>query len=114
MFSTWATWGDLTIDCGREMYVPAVLSEGKMLYRDVWYLYGPAGPYVNSFLFRLFGVHFECPLFVWGALGFRFRRVSFSRWDAVIFMGCRMDGTGCRIAAGFSTLDFLLSFTVQL
>ena len=56
-YSTWATWGNLTIDCGREMYVPAVLSEGKMLYRDVWYLYGPAGPYFNSFLFRLFGVH---------------------------------------------------------
>ena len=56
MFSSWATWGNLTIDSGREMYVPAVLSEGKMLYRDVWYLYGPAAPYLNSFLFRLFGV----------------------------------------------------------
>jgi hypothetical protein len=57
VYSSWATWGNLTIDCGREMYVPAVLSEGKMLYRDVWYLYGPAGPYFNSFLFRVFGVH---------------------------------------------------------
>jgi len=57
MFLTWATWGSLTVDCGREMYVPTVLSEGKMLYRDVWYLYGPAAPYLNSFLFRLFGVH---------------------------------------------------------
>ena len=56
VFSTWATWGNLTIDSGREMYVPAVLSEGKMLYRDVWYLYGPAAPYLNSFLFRLFGM----------------------------------------------------------
>ena len=56
MYSTWATWGNLTVDCGREMYVPAVLSEGKTLYRDVWYLYGPAAPYVNSFLFRLLGV----------------------------------------------------------
>ncbi len=57
MFLTWATWGDLTVDCGREMYVSTVLSEGKMLYRDVWYLYGPAAPYLNSLLFRLFGVH---------------------------------------------------------
>jgi hypothetical protein len=57
MFSTWATWGNLTIDCGHEMYVPAVLSEGKKLYRDVWFMYGPAAPYLNSFLFRLFGVH---------------------------------------------------------
>jgi hypothetical protein len=54
---TWATWGDLTIDCGREMYVPAVLSEGKTLYKDVWFGVPPAAPYLNSFLFRLFGIH---------------------------------------------------------
>lgn len=57
MYATWATWGSLTIDCGREMYVPAVLSEGKMLYRDVWYTYGPAAPYFNSYLFRWFGLN---------------------------------------------------------
>jgi hypothetical protein len=39
------------------MYVPTVLSEGKMLYRDVWFMYPPLAPYLNSFLFRLFGVH---------------------------------------------------------
>ena len=54
---TWATWGDVTIDCGREMYVAVALLKGKMLYRDVWYLYGPLSPYFNSFLFRIFGVH---------------------------------------------------------
>jgi hypothetical protein len=57
LHATWATWGSLTIDSGHEMYVPTVLSEGKMLYRDVWFMYGPLGPYFNSFLFRLFGVH---------------------------------------------------------
>ncbi len=56
-YATWATWGSLSIDSGREMYVPAALAGGKMLYRDVWYLYGPAGPYINSFLFRTFGTH---------------------------------------------------------
>jgi hypothetical protein len=54
---TWGTWGSLTADCGREMYVPTVLAQGKTLYRDVWYLYGPLAPYVNSVLFRMFGVH---------------------------------------------------------
>ncbi len=57
MYSTWATWGELTVDCGREMYVPAALAAGKMLYRDVWFLNGPAAPYFNSLLFRLFGVN---------------------------------------------------------
>ncbi len=56
-YATWAHWGNLTIDSGHEMYVPAVLAEGKMLYQDVWFMYGPAGPYLNSYLFRLFGVH---------------------------------------------------------
>jgi hypothetical protein len=55
--STWAAWGNLTVDSGHEMYVPAMLSEGQMLYRDVWYMYFPAAPYFNSYLFRIFGVH---------------------------------------------------------
>jgi hypothetical protein len=54
---TWASWGELTADCGREMYVPSVLLQGKTLYRDIWYPYGPLGPYWNSVLFRMFGVH---------------------------------------------------------
>src|SRR5215831_4354737 len=45
IWSTWANWGTLDIDCGREMYVPKVLAEGKVLYRDIWYLYGPVAPY---------------------------------------------------------------------
>jgi hypothetical protein len=56
VYATWAAWGDLTVDCGREMYVPAVLAQGRVLYRDVWFLYGPAAPYFNSWLYRLFGM----------------------------------------------------------
>lgn len=39
------------------MYVPVLLAGGKTLYRDTWFMYGPAGPYFNSYLFRLFGIH---------------------------------------------------------
>jgi hypothetical protein len=67
MCLTWASWGEPTPDSGREMYVPTVLSEGKVLYRDVWYSYGPAAPYFNSVLFRLFGVHLNV-LYSAGAL----------------------------------------------
>ena len=56
VFFTWAAWGNLTIDSGHEMYIPTLLAQGKVLYRDVWYPYGPAAPYFNSYLFRLFGV----------------------------------------------------------
>jgi len=67
MYWTWATWGDVSIDCGRELYVPAVLRQGQMLYRDVWYHYGPAAPYFNSVLFRIFGMHMAVAYFA-GAL----------------------------------------------
>jgi hypothetical protein len=67
IYWTWATWGDLSIDAGHEMYVPAVLSEGKMLYRDVWFHYGPAAPYFNSLLFQIFGRHL-LTLYVAGSL----------------------------------------------
>jgi hypothetical protein len=56
IYTTWAAWGNLTIDSGHEMYVPALLAEGKTLYRDVWFMYGPAAPYFTSYLYRLFGV----------------------------------------------------------
>lgn len=55
LYTTWGAWGNLTIDSGHEMYVPAMLAEGKQLYRDVWFMYGPAAPYFTSYLYRLFG-----------------------------------------------------------
>jgi hypothetical protein len=57
VYSTWGAWGNLTIDSGHEMYIPALLAQGKMLYRDVWFNFGPLAPYFNSYLFRLFGIH---------------------------------------------------------
>jgi hypothetical protein len=57
LYTTWGAWGDLTIDSGHEMYIPSLLAQGKQLYRDVWFMYGPAAPYFTSFLFRLFGVN---------------------------------------------------------
>ena len=56
VYLTWATWGNLSIDCGREMYVPAVLAQGKTLYKDVWFGYMPAAPYINATLYRMFGI----------------------------------------------------------
>ena len=52
---TWAHWGDIQIDCGRELYVPTEILRGKLLYRDIWYPYGPLAPYVQALLVALFG-----------------------------------------------------------
>jgi Dolichyl-phosphate-mannose-protein mannosyltransferase len=57
LYATWGAWGSLAIDSGHEMYIPTLLAEGKVLYRDVWFPYGPAAPYFNSYLFRLFGTN---------------------------------------------------------
>jgi hypothetical protein len=65
----WARWGSVTVDCGRELYVAAALAEGKMLYRDVWYLYGPGAPYLNSLLFRTFGIHLSVAYFAGSLAG---------------------------------------------
>lgn len=53
---TWATWPDLLIDFGRELYLPWQITEGKVLYRDLASFNGPLSPYVNATWFRLFGV----------------------------------------------------------
>lgn len=53
---TWERWGDLIIDTGRELDTPKQLAEGKTLYRDVRYWYGPLAPYWHALLYRAFGV----------------------------------------------------------
>jgi hypothetical protein len=54
---TWGHWGDFQIDNGRELYIPAAILKGKLLFRDLWYMYGPLAPYLKALLFRVFGVH---------------------------------------------------------
>src|ERR1044071_4267863 len=63
----WARWGSVSVDSGREIYVAAALAQGKMLYRDVWYPYGPGAPYLNAFLFLIFGTQINVA-FLAGAL----------------------------------------------
>ncbi|MFH1245102.1 MAG: glycosyltransferase family 39 protein [Candidatus Omnitrophota bacterium] len=54
---SWLKWGDLIIDTGREMYVPYALSAGRLLYRDIAYIYGPFTPYLHAFIFNVLGAH---------------------------------------------------------
>ena len=53
---TWGHWGEVArYDTGCEMYVPYALTQGKALYRDLWYGHGPLAPYWNALLFTVFG-----------------------------------------------------------
>ncbi len=65
---TWGHWGEFSrYDTGREMYVPYAILRGRMLYRDLWYTYGPLAPYANAALFYLFGTHLRV-LYLWGLI----------------------------------------------
>ena len=59
LVSTWGAWGNLTVDSGHEMYVPTLVAEGKTLYRDTWFMFGPASAWFNGLLFGVFGVHLD-------------------------------------------------------
>lgn len=53
---SWTRWGDPLVDCGREMMQPLRLLQGEMLYSNIRHIYGPFSPYLNAFLYRVFGV----------------------------------------------------------
>jgi hypothetical protein len=57
--TTWGRWGDIVTDCGRDLDTALQLSEGRRLYSEVRYWYGPLPPYLNAGLFRLFGAHVD-------------------------------------------------------
>ncbi len=54
---SWLRWGgDLVYDVGREMCVPAFILQGRMPYRDFFYLYGPLPPFLSAAAYALLGV----------------------------------------------------------
>lgn len=56
--ANWQRWIDPFVDSAREMIVPARLADGERLYRDVVYHYGPAAPWINAVVIRIFGRRF--------------------------------------------------------
>ncbi|HWP47483.1 MAG TPA: glycosyltransferase family 39 protein [Candidatus Limnocylindrales bacterium] len=53
---SWRKWPDILVDFGHELYIPWQLSQGKVLYRDIFWYFGPLPSYLNALWFRLFGV----------------------------------------------------------
>src|SRR5580658_6565579 len=53
---SWMRWGDLIVDTGKEWYFPAQILSGKVLYKDLVWLYGPLVPYLNALFFQIGGV----------------------------------------------------------
>ncbi|RJP76371.1 MAG: hypothetical protein C4522_18475 [Desulfobacteraceae bacterium] len=55
LWISWGKWPDVLVDFGHELYIPWMLAEGKMLYRDLLNFRGPFSPYWNALWFVLFG-----------------------------------------------------------
>lgn len=59
IFMSYAKWGLPLIDSFRNPYVAEQISNGKILYKDIFFFYGPLIPHLNALLFKIFGVHLE-------------------------------------------------------
>lgn len=54
---TYAHYGNILVDCGREIYYPVQILNGKILYKDLFNIYGPFAYLFNAALFKTFGIN---------------------------------------------------------
>jgi len=54
-WASWRRWAELIIDLGQQLYVPWVISEGDILYRDVAYLHGSLPSLFHALVFKITG-----------------------------------------------------------
>ena len=54
---TYAHQGHILVDCGREVYYPTQILLGKVLYKDIFNIYGPFSYMFNAALFKIFGIN---------------------------------------------------------
>lgn len=67
---SYAHWGDLIIDCGREVYIPYAIAKGKVLYKDIFCIYG-AFPYLfNAFFLKILPFKLNTFYLIGALLGF--------------------------------------------
>ncbi|MEW5820682.1 MAG: hypothetical protein AB1782_10865, partial [Cyanobacteriota bacterium] len=55
LYISWLKWLHPIIDCGREVYIPWLITKGDILYKDIAFYYGPFAVYFIALLFKLFG-----------------------------------------------------------
>lgn len=64
LWISWLKWPDVLVDFGQELYVALSISQGKVLYRDVFYFSAPFSAYWNGVCFKLFGACFLTLVYV--------------------------------------------------
>lgn len=101
---TWQGWGHPIIDLGREVYVPSQLREGRLLYRDIAYNYGPIAPYAAAALTAIFGDTLAVHAW-WGAA------IGLATMAGLYALGCFLGVRSVGFAAAL--LFVLFSFFAQ-
>jgi hypothetical protein len=104
--SSFEAWGDAIVDLGRDLWVPSQILEGRILYRELLYNYGPAAPYLLAAATGIFGDG----LAVFAGFG---TVVGLSCMAALYAVGTRLSGTFAGFAAAllFLTLSFFAAST---
>ena len=60
-------YANILLDVGREVYYPERILQGKVLYRDLFNIYGPLSYLWNALLYKLFGTNLNT-LYISGAI----------------------------------------------
>ncbi len=68
-FSYFHELGRFISDSGKEVMAPQLLLDGGVLYRDVFWLYGPWAPYFNTLMYAGFGMHSDVLIWLAKLLG---------------------------------------------
>ncbi len=55
LFITTGHYSGILIDYGREVYYPQEILNGKVLYKDLFNIYGPLSYQINAILYKIFG-----------------------------------------------------------
>jgi len=60
-------YNGILIDFGREVYYPEQILQGKVLYKDLFNIYGPLSYQINALLYKLFGINLNT-LYIAGSI----------------------------------------------
>ncbi len=66
---TYGRMGSLTVDCGREAYIPYAIMQNKVLYKDIFCIYGPFPYLFNAFFYKIIGANLNVLYFIGGIFG---------------------------------------------
>lgn len=107
MYAFWGHQGNILIDCGREAYIPEQVLEGKILYKDIFILYGPLSYQINAFLYEIFRIHLNT--LYWAGVVNSLFILSVYYWIARKLTSIKVSWIACFLLITFCIFSFGLT-----